>query len=128
MTAWRKLTFGSMGARGAIRDVGRVLDIPLPEVDRVSKLIPQIPSKPITIREAIEGIEEVKTVYQQAPHLQNLLDTAANMEGSIRNIGTHAAGVVISDAPITEYMPLHRATSANEEIRSKRLPSLRWHH
>lgn len=110
------ITFGSMGARGAIRDVGRVLDIPLPEVDRVSKLIPQIPSKPITIREAIEGIEEVKTVYQQAPHLQNLLDTAANMEGSIRNIGTHAAGVVISDAPITEYMPLHRATSANEEI------------
>jgi len=108
------ITFGTLGARGAIRDVGRVLDVPLPEVDRVSKLIPNIPSKPVSISEAVEQIDDVKSIYQSTPYLKNLLDTAGHMEGAIRNIGTHAAGVVISDLPLVEYMPLHRPTSNSE--------------
>ncbi len=108
------ITFGTLGARGAIRDVGRVLDIPLPEVDRVSKLIPNIPSKPISISEAVEQLDELKQIYASTPYLKNLLDTAGHMEGAIRNVGTHAAGVVISDLPLVEYMPLHRPTSNSE--------------
>ena len=108
------ITFGTLGARGAIRDVGRVLDIPLPEVDRVSKLIPNIPSKPMSISEAVEQLDELKQIYENTPYLKNLLDTAGHMEGAIRNVGTHAAGVVISDLPLVEYMPLHRPTSNSE--------------
>ncbi len=106
------ITFGTLGARAAIRDVGRVMDIPLTEVDRVAKLIPNIPGKPVTITQAIEEIEEFKKVYRSEPYLTNLIDTAANMEGVVRNAGTHAAGVVIADKPIIEYLPLHRPTGA----------------
>lgn len=109
------ITFGTMGARGAIRDVGRVMDIPLNEVDRVTKLVPNIPSKPITLSEAVETVPELKNVYNQAPYLKELIDTAAHMEGAVRNAGTHAAGVIITDKPILEYIPLHRPTSGSEE-------------
>ena len=104
------ITFGTLGARAAIRDVGRVMDIPLSEVDRVAKLIPNIPGKPVTVRQAIEEIEEFKQVYKSEPYLTELIDTAASMEGVVRNAGTHAAGVVITDKPVIEYLPLHRPT------------------
>lgn len=109
------ITFGTLGARAAIRDVGRVMDIPLNEVDRVSKLIPNIPGKPISISEALEQIPELNALYNEAPYLKELIDTAAHMEGSVRNAGTHAAGVIITDKPIIEYIPLHRPTSGSEE-------------
>jgi len=109
------ITFGTMGARGAIRDVGRVMDIPLNEVDRVTKLVPNIPSKPITIGEAVQSINELKTVIDQAPYLKEMVETAAHMEGAVRSAGTHAAGVIITDRPIVEYIPLHRPTSGSEE-------------
>jgi len=109
------ITFGTMGARGAIRDVGRVLDIPLSEVDRVTKLIPNIPSKPITIGEAVETIPELKTLIEQSEYMRNLVETAQHMEGIVRNAGTHAAGVIIADRPIVEYAPLHRPTSGSED-------------
>jgi len=108
------ITFGTLGARAAIRDVGRVMDIPLPEVDRVAKTIPNIPGKPITIREALETVEPLKQLYAEArgerSYLRELIDTAAQMEGVVRTVGTHAAGVVIADKPIIEYLPLHRPT------------------
>ncbi|MDW8293705.1 MAG: DNA polymerase III subunit alpha, partial [Anaerolineae bacterium] len=108
------ITFGTLGARAAIRDVGRVMDIPLPEVDRVAKTIPNIPGKPITIREALETVEPLKQIYAEArgerSYLRELIDTAAQMEGVVRTVGTHAAGVVIADRPIIEYLPLHRPT------------------
>lgn len=109
------ITFGTLGARGAIRDVGRVMDIPLNEVDRVSKLIPNIPSNPMTVTEALEATPELKAVYNEAPYLKELIDTAAHMEGSVRSAGTHAAGVIITDKPILEYIPLHRPTSGSED-------------
>ena len=109
------ITFGTLGARAAIRDVGRVKDIPLPEVDRVTKLIPNIPGKPITILEALDQVQALKDVYNGTPYLKELIDTAAQLEGVVRHAGTHAAGVVITDEPITEYIPLHRCTGGNQE-------------
>jgi DNA polymerase-3 subunit alpha len=110
------ITFGTLGARAAIRDVGRVMDIPLSEVDRVAKLIPNIPGKPVTLAEALETVPEFKEVYNQTEYLRDLIDTAAHMEGVVRNAGTHAAGVVITDKPIINYAPLHRPTSGSEEM------------
>jgi DNA polymerase-3 subunit alpha len=111
------ITFGTLGARAAIRDVGRVMDIPLGEVDRIAKTIPNIPGKPITIVQALDadgGVAELKEAYAQArgdqAYLRELIDTAARMEGVVRNVGTHAAGVVIADQPVSEYLPLHRPT------------------
>ncbi len=104
------ITFGTLGARAAIRDVGRVMDIPLSEVDRVAKLIPNIPGKPVKISEALEEVNEFKELYQNTPYLRELIDTAKQMEGVVRNAGTHAAGVIITDRPIIEYLPLHRPT------------------
>jgi DNA polymerase-3 subunit alpha len=110
------ITFGSMAARGAIRDVGRVMDIPLSEVDRVAKMIPTIPSKPVTIADMLKESPEMQQVYQSAPYMAHLIDTASRMEGAIRNVGTHAAGVIISDRPITDYIPLHRPTNQSENM------------
>ena len=109
------ITFGTLGARAAIRDVGRVLDVPLPEVDRVAKLIPNIPGKPVTIPETLETVPGFREIYDTTPYLRDLIDTASRLEGVIRNAGTHAAGVIITDKPITEYIPLHRPTGAGQE-------------
>ena len=102
------ITFGTMKARAAIRDVGRVMDIPLQEVDRIAKAIPNMP--PMSIEESLENSPEFKQLYNDAPYLQNLIDTAKGIEGTIRNAGTHAAGVVVTDRPVEEYIPLHRPT------------------
>jgi DNA polymerase-3 subunit alpha len=109
------ITFGTLGARGAIRDVGRVMDIPIPEIDRVTKLIPQVPSNPVTIMEAVEQVPELKEIYENTEYLREVIDTAANMEGVVRNAGTHAAGVIITDIPLISYAPLHRPTSNSED-------------
>lgn len=109
------ITFGTLGARAAIRDVGRVMDIPLSEVDRVAKLIPNIPGKPVSISEALEQAPELKALYDETPYLHDLIDTAGQMEGVARNAGTHAAGVIITDRPVIDYVPLHRPTSGAED-------------
>ncbi|MEN6300819.1 MAG: DNA polymerase III subunit alpha, partial [Anaerolineaceae bacterium] len=111
------ITFGSMAARGAIRDVGRVMDIPLSEVDRVAKMIPApIQGKTASIAETLEKSPELKAIRDSSEQMAKLIDTAGRMEGAIRNVGTHAAGVIISDKPITEYVPLHRPTSQGEDL------------
>jgi DNA polymerase-3 subunit alpha len=107
------ITFGTLGARAAIRDVGRVMDIPLSEVDKVAKLIPNIPGKPVSITQALEEITELKEIYKSTPYLHELIDTASQMEGVVRNAGTHAAGVIITDKPIIDYIPLHRPTGSS---------------
>ena len=109
------ITFGTMAARGALRDVGRVMEMPIPEVDRVAKLIPNIPGKPVTLGEALEQIPDLKAIYNAEPTMKELINTALHMEGTVRNAGTHAAGVVIGDKPLVEYLPLHRPTSGAEE-------------
>ncbi len=105
------ITFGTMKARGAIRDVGRVMEIPLAEVDRVAKLIPNNPSAPVTISEAMDTVVELQLACKEAGYIKDLVETAARMEGTVRSAGTHAAGVVISDKPLVEYIPLHRPTN-----------------
>ncbi|MCL5612293.1 MAG: DNA polymerase III subunit alpha, partial [Chloroflexi bacterium] len=108
------ITFGTMGTKAALRDVARVMDIPLPEVDRVAKLVPFVSGRATAMTDAME-ITEFKKIYDTTPHLHELIDVAAKMEGTVRNAGTHAAGVVISDKPLLEYLPLHRPTSGSEE-------------
>ncbi len=107
------ITFGTLGAKAAIRDVGRVMDIPLSEVDRVAKAIPTVLG--ISIADALEQSPELKALHDETGYLRELIDTAANMEGVVRNAGTHAAGVVITDRPMVEYIPLHRPTSGSED-------------
>ena len=85
------ITFGTLKARAAVRDVGRVMDIPLEEVDRVAKLIPAIPGKPVKVEEAIEQVPDLKKLYNSNPRYKEMLDTAKHMEGVVRNAGTHAA-------------------------------------
>ncbi|MFQ5943772.1 MAG: DNA polymerase III subunit alpha [Anaerolineales bacterium] len=109
------ITFGTLGARAAIRDVGRVMDIPLPEVDRIAKVVPSIPGKPVTIPEALETVPNLQEAYQSSEYVRELIETAAKLEGVSRNAGTHAAGVIITDKPITEYIPLHRPTKGSQE-------------
>jgi DNA polymerase-3 subunit alpha len=107
------ITFGTMKARAAIRDVGRVMDIPLQEVDRVAKTIPNLP--PMSIQQALENSPEFKKLYDDAPYLRDLIDTAKGVEGTVRNAGTHAAGVVVTDKPVVEYTPLHRPTGSVDD-------------
>jgi len=107
------ITFGTMGARAAVRDVGRVMDIPLPEVDRIAKLIPNIPGKPVSIPEALEQASELRDLYDTTPYVRNLLDAASQLDGVARHVSTHAAGVVVADAPLVEYCPLNRPTRGN---------------
>jgi DNA polymerase III subunit alpha len=101
------VTFGTMAARAAIRDAGRALGVPLPDVDRVAKLIPSGPGG-LRISEAIEQLGELKALYGTRPEIRKLLDTANEIEGLARNAGTHAAGVVISAGPLIDYAPLVR--------------------
>ena len=100
------ITFGTMAARGAIRDVGRALDIPYGEVDLIAKMIPfQIG---MTINKALELNPELKKKYDDDIRATELIDTARLLEGMPRHASTHAAGVVISKDPITEYVPLQK--------------------
>ena len=108
------ITFGTMGTKAAIKDVARVMDIPLGEVEHLTKLVPFVSGRNTTVQDAME-VKEFKEIYDSQPHLREVVDIAAKMEGTVRNAGTHAAGVVISDRPILEYLPLHRPTSGSEE-------------
>ncbi len=101
------VTFGTMAARAAIRDAGRALAVPLPDVDRVAKLIPSGPGG-LSITAALEQIPELKMLYDGSPQIRKLLDTANSIEGLARHASTHAAGVVISKNPLTDHVPLVR--------------------
>ncbi len=101
------VTFGTMAARAAIRDAGRALGVPLPDVDRVAKLIPSGPGG-LTIAQALDQIPEVGVLYNHDPQIRKLLDTAKSIEGLARHASTHAAGVVISKNPLTDHVPLVR--------------------
>ena len=98
------VTFGTMAARAAVRDVGRALDIPYALCDKVAKLIPQSPN--MTIARALEGGKELRDLYSNDQAVKELIDMAQKLEGMPRHASTHAAGVVISDRPIAEYVPL----------------------
>ncbi|MFN2529289.1 MAG: DNA polymerase III subunit alpha [Candidatus Baltobacteraceae bacterium] len=99
------VTFGTMAARAAVRDAGRALGVPLPDVDRVAKLIPSGPTG-LSIGEALAQITDLKSLYAGSPEIRKLLDTAKAIEGLARHASTHAAGVVISAGPLVDYAPL----------------------
>ena len=98
------VTFGTMAAKAAIKDVGRVLEIPYNDVDLISKLIPRYLN--VTLKDALEEVGELKTLYNNDNNIKKLFDTAMALEGMPRHASTHAAGVVITDKPIVDYLPL----------------------
>tara|TARA_A100001037_G_scaffold69745_3_gene62223 strand:+ start:7255 stop:10713 length:3459 start_codon:yes stop_codon:yes gene_type:complete len=100
------ITFGSMLARGVIRDVGRVMGIPYGEVDRIAKLIPN--ELNITLKDAVDKEPRMRDALKKDPLVRNLMDTAQKLEGNIRHAGTHAAGVVIAPSELTDYVPLYK--------------------
>ncbi len=102
------ITFGTLGAKAAIRDVGRVLDIPLADVNRLAKLVPN--QLNITLDEAFAQEPQLREMANSTPQLQELFRTAKSLEGLTRHASTHAAGIVISDAPLTDHVPLYKGT------------------
>ena len=107
------ITFGTLGAKAAIRDVGRALDIPLGEVDKVARLVPGGPG--VKLDDALSKVPELRQLYEGVDYVRTLLDTAREVEGVSRHASTHAAGVVVTDKPLVEYTPLHRPTRGAEE-------------
>ena len=103
------VTFGTMAARGAIRDVGRVLNMPYADVDTVAKLVPAGPGAlHITLDEALKLSKQLRDLYESDEAVKKLIDTAKSLEGMPRHASTHAAGVVITKRPVYEYVPLAR--------------------
>ena len=110
------ITFGTLGARAALRDVGRALGMPYSDVDRVARLVPFSPN--MTLERALEENSELRTLYHENATVHNLVDSARRIEGIARHASTHAAGVVISKEPLTRYVPLQRASKGDGEATS----------
>ncbi|MBF0321262.1 MAG: DNA polymerase III subunit alpha, partial [Nitrospirae bacterium] len=108
------ITFGTMAAKAAIRDVGRALAMPYSEVDKIAKLIPATLN--ITIKEGLEAEPELRNAYAKSEDVRRLLDIAMRLEGLCRHASTHAAGVVISPTPLTDYTPLYKHPSEDAVI------------
>ncbi|MDH5668371.1 MAG: DNA polymerase III subunit alpha [Nitrospira sp.] len=106
------ITFGTLGAKAAIRDVGRVLELPYAEADKVAKLVPS--QLNITLQEALEQEPRLRELTQTDPKIAELMNVAQSLEGLARHASTHAAGVVISEGPLTDHVPLYKGT--NDEI------------
>ncbi len=106
------ITFGTMKARAVIRDVGRTLNIPLGEVDRIAKMVPEGPK--VSLEKALATEPELQALEKEKPHVAKLLAISKALEGLARHASTHASGVVISDRPLVEYLPLYKG--ARDEI------------
>ncbi|MBV9483536.1 MAG: DNA polymerase III subunit alpha [Acidobacteria bacterium] len=106
------ITFGTMAAKAAIKDVGRAMDIPYVDVDRIAKMVPN--QLNITLEQAIQDSPALGQAYESEGQVRELLNTAKKLEGLVRNAGVHAAGVVIAPRPLTELVPLYR--TKNDEI------------
>ncbi|HEY3807906.1 MAG TPA: DNA polymerase III subunit alpha [Kofleriaceae bacterium] len=108
-------TFHQLKARGVIRDIARAMEVPFGEADKLAKLVPEpVQGKSPPVREAIEQVAELKQLYNESPLHRELLDLAASLEGLNRNAGMHAAGVVIAEKPLWEYVPCFRGQ--NDEL------------
>lgn len=106
------ITFGTMAARAAIRDVGRVMGLPYAFCDRIAKLVPMFTS----LSDAIQAVPELKELYENDPDGRRLLDRAKKLEGVARHASTHACGVIITPEPLDQYVPLQISTSDDESI------------
>ena len=108
------ITYGSLSARAVIRDVGRVLGMAYTFVDRIAKLIPF--SVGITIDDALKQNKDLKEEYESNEEIKNLIDTSKNLEGLPRNVGKHAAGIVVAPGDIHDYIPLYRIEESDEVV------------
>ncbi|NOZ07130.1 MAG: DNA polymerase III subunit alpha [Chloroflexi bacterium] len=106
------ITFGTMGARAAIRDVGRVMEIPLSEVDAVAKMVPSGPK--VKLAQALER-SDFRKLYESKDYIREMVDHALSLEGVVRHASTHAAGVIVADRPLAEYTPLNRPTKGTND-------------
>ncbi len=106
------ITFGTLGAKAALRDVGRALDMPYGDVDRVARMVP---FKARTLDDALKVSPELRTSYEEAADIRNLVDTAQGLEGLVHHVSTHAAGVLIADEPLTETVPLQRPSRGEDD-------------
>ena len=104
------ITFGTLGAKASLRDVGRSLGMSYAQVDRVARLVPL---KCRTLDDALVASSELKEIYESDDSIHKLVDTARALEGTVHHVSTHAAGVVISSEPLTEYVPLQRPIRGN---------------
>lgn len=102
------ITFGKLQARAVVRDVGRVLQVPYPVVDRIAKMIPNNPAAPLTLEEALEQDQDLRNVRHSDDTHDKLITIALQLEGLYRHASTHAAGLVIGDRPLNELLPLYR--------------------
>jgi DNA polymerase-3 subunit alpha len=102
------ITFGSFLARGVLRNVGRVLEMPLGLVDKLAKMVPQNPAAPVTLKQAIDGEARLREAAEQDSRVKRLLEIAQKLEGLYSNASTHAAGIVIGDRPLDQLVPLYR--------------------
>ena len=102
------ITFGKLQARAVLRDVGRVLQMPYPQVDRICKLVPNNPANPVTLEEAIEAEPQFRELLYTDESVSRLVAIARRLEGLYRHASTHAAGVVIGDRPLDELVPMYR--------------------
>src|ERR1700678_605292 len=106
------ITFGTMAAKAAIKDVGRAMDIPYADVDRIAKMVPTTLN--IKLEQAIKDSPQLREAMEKDGQIRELIQTAKKLEGMVRNSGVHAAGVVISPKPLTDLVPLHK--TKNDEI------------
>jgi DNA polymerase III subunit alpha len=102
------ITFGKLQARAVLRDVGRVLQMPYGQIDRICKMVPNNPTNPVTLAQAIEGEPRLQQMREEEQAVARLFDIAMKLEGLYRHASTHAAGVVIGDRPLEELVPLYR--------------------
>lgn len=111
------ITFGTMEARGSVRDVGRALGMPYSKPDRIAKMMPQgWQGQAMTIDNALAQSPDLKRAYDSEPETKDLLDLAKKLEGVARHASVHAAGVVIADKPLTEYTPLQRESNGDKIV------------
>src|SRR5256714_7015815 len=107
------ITFGTLQARGVLRDVGRVLQMPYGQVDKLSKLVPQNPAAPVTLSKAIAEEPRLQVARDAEPVVRRAFDIAMKLEGLHRHASTHAAGIVIGDRPLSELVPMYRDPKSN---------------
>jgi len=108
------ITFGTMKARAVIRDICRVLDVPLREADRLAKLVPE--SLGMTLDVALQTEPQLKQAYEKDPQTRKVIDISKKLEGLARHASVHAAGVVIADEPLTNFIPLYKAPGSDDII------------
>lgn len=102
------ITFGTMQARNAIRDTARAYGLEIEAATKITDLLPSALNKQVDLQEAVTTIPELADLYRRDPNTKKIIDTALKLEGKIRNAGTHAAGIIIADKPLVDYVPMHR--------------------